>query len=71
MALAQIAVLLALAGNAVAVNNGLARTPQMGWVSQARPICPKSYSLLTAEQLELPGLRCFRISTSRYLEKAS
>jgi hypothetical protein len=39
MAALQLALLLALSGNAIAVNNGLARTPQMGWVSQGPASC--------------------------------
>ena len=35
MVVLQLSVLLALTRNALAVNNGLARTPQMGWVGQA------------------------------------
>jgi hypothetical protein len=51
-----------LARNAAAVNNGLARTPQMGWVGtliQLSTGCVVADPSPSTEQLELPGLRRF------------
>lgn len=45
----QAAVILALAGIAQSVNNGLARTPQMGWVSQLPAWRDLPRSLLTTK----------------------
>ncbi len=65
-----IAVLLASAVNAV--NNGLARTPQMGWVRTLGFRCLKSAKLthFITEQLELFRLRRVRGSPYRHLCEA-
>jgi hypothetical protein len=52
MTLPYVAPIALLALKAAAVNNGLAKTPQMGWVRADKPICLSEADLTTSEQLE-------------------
>jgi len=54
----QLPVAVAFLARAVAgVNNGLARTPQMGWViSIPNYLCPSLANMISLEQLELSRL---------------
>jgi hypothetical protein len=57
MAALHIAFALAIfTGNAIGVNNGLARTPQMGWVSDPSDSVLTSPYLTLPEQLEFTWL---------------
>jgi hypothetical protein len=65
MAALQLAFALAIfTGTAVGVNNGLARTPQMGWVTHLSESFLLASYLTLPEQLEFTWLRCLRISPS-------
>jgi hypothetical protein len=61
MALPYVAPIALLALKATAVNNGLAKTPQMGWVrAKMQFTCPNEADLTTSEQLEHIRVRCLR-----------
>jgi alpha-galactosidase len=58
MAALHVAFALAIfTGNAIGVNNGLARTPQMGWVSDASDSVLAPTHLTLPEQLEFTWVR--------------